>query len=102
LVKGFLPHAVKADLIDIELESVLADALYSGYLDAHKAAVERLYQHDSLKISSEVSYRSFSGLSNETVERLERARPRTFGEARRLPGLTPAALSTLLVQLSML
>jgi tRNA uridine 5-carboxymethylaminomethyl modification enzyme len=100
LIKDFLPGAVKAQLIEAELESVLADSLYSGYLDAHKLAVERLHQHDNLKISLEVSYRNFSGLSNEVVERLERARPRTFGEARRLPGLTPASLSTLLVHLS--
>jgi tRNA uridine 5-carboxymethylaminomethyl modification enzyme len=100
LVTKFLPQNLKQGLVDTELETVLADSLYSGYLDAHKTAVERLYQHDSLKISLDVSYRAFSGLSNEVVERLERARPQTFGEARRLPGLTPAALSTLLVQLS--
>jgi tRNA uridine 5-carboxymethylaminomethyl modification enzyme len=100
LIKGFLPGPVKDSLVSAELDSVLADSLYSGYLDAHRAANDRLYQHDSLKIPAEVSYRMFSGLSNEVIERLERAKPRTFGEARRLPGLTPAALSTLLVQLS--
>ena len=100
LVKAFLPTSLQSSVVDAELESVLADSLYSGYLDSHKLAVERLYQHDNMKISLDVSYRNLSGLSNEVVERLERARPRTFGEARRLPGLTPAALSTLLVHLS--
>jgi tRNA uridine 5-carboxymethylaminomethyl modification enzyme len=48
-----------------------------------------------------MAFANISGLSNEVVERLDRARPQTFGEARRLPGLTPAALSTLLVFLSL-
>ncbi|HEY6806152.1 MAG TPA: tRNA uridine-5-carboxymethylaminomethyl(34) synthesis enzyme MnmG [Pyrinomonadaceae bacterium] len=100
LVREFLPAGVKADLVDADLDSVLADSLYAGYLDSHKLAIDRLYQHDGLKISLEISFRNLSGLSNEIVERLERAKPRTFGEARRIPGLTPAALSTLLIHLS--
>jgi len=100
LIKSFLPSELKSDVVESELESVLADSLYSGYLESHRLAVERLYQHDNLRISLDVTYRNLSGLSNEIVERLERARPRTFGEARKLPGLTPAALSTLLVHLS--
>jgi tRNA uridine 5-carboxymethylaminomethyl modification enzyme len=48
-----------------------------------------------------MSFGTISGLSNEVVERLDRARPQTFGEARLVPGLTPAALATLLVFLSL-
>ena len=50
-------------------------------------------------ISDDFNFKKINGLSNEMVDRLERARPKTFGQIRRIPGLTPAALSTLLVQL---
>jgi tRNA uridine 5-carboxymethylaminomethyl modification enzyme len=79
---------------------VLADSLYSGYLDSHKATIARLYQHYALRIPRQMTFKEISGLSNEVVERLDRAQPQTFGEARLLPGLTPGALSTLLVYLS--
>jgi len=94
-----LPAELKP-IAESDLNSVLADSLYAGYLDAHKATVARLYQHDALRIPRETTFRTISGLSNEIVERLDRAQPQTFGEARRLPGLTPGALSTLLVFLS--
>ena len=99
LVRVFLPSSLKS-ISDSDLDSVLADSLYDGYLQSQKATIDRLYQHDGLKIPDLLTYRELSGLSNEVVERLERAMPRTFGEARRISGLTPAALSSLLVHLS--
>ena len=99
LVRVFLPSSLK-NISDCDLDSVLADSLYDGYLQSQKATIDRLYQHDGLRIPDRLIYRELSGLSNEVVERLERAMPRTFGEARRISGLTPAALSTLLVHLS--
>src|SRR5215213_1946775 len=99
LIMSLLPAELKP-VTEADLNSVLADSLYAGYLESHKATIARLYQHDALKIPRETPFRAISGLSNEIVERLDRARPRTFGEARRLPGLTPGALSTLLVFLS--
>jgi len=99
LLMSLLPSELKP-VAEADLNSVLADSLYSGYLQSHKATIARLYQHDTLKIPREIPFHSISGLSNEIVERLDRARPQTFGEARRLPGLTPGALSTLLVFLS--
>ena len=94
-----VPSEVKP-VSEPDLNSVLADSLYSGYIEAQKATINRIYQHDGLKIPRETAFANISGLSNEIVERLDRARPETFGEARRLPGLTPGALSTLLVFLS--
>jgi tRNA uridine 5-carboxymethylaminomethyl modification enzyme len=99
LIRRLLPETLQ-DVTESDLTSALADSLYAGYLDSQKATIERLYQHDSLRISKQVVFKGLSGLSNEVVERLERAKPETFGEARRIPGLTPAALSTLLVHLS--
>lgn len=99
LIMSLLPAELKP-VAEADINSVLADSLYAGYLDSQKATIARLYQHDTLKIPRETAFSNISGLSNEIVERLDRARPETFGEARRLPGLTPGALSTLLVFLS--
>jgi tRNA uridine 5-carboxymethylaminomethyl modification enzyme len=96
---SLLPSELKP-VTEADLNSVLADSLYSGYIESQKSTITRLYQHDGLRIPRETTFRNISGLSNEVVERLDRARPETFGEARRLPGLTPGALSTLLVFLS--
>src|SRR6185369_3034060 len=89
LVMSLLPGELKP-VSEGDLNSVLADSLYDGYLQSQKATVTKLYQHDSLKIPENMFFGGISGLSNEVVERLDRARPGTFGEARRLPGLTPA------------
>ncbi|HEX7774022.1 MAG TPA: tRNA uridine-5-carboxymethylaminomethyl(34) synthesis enzyme MnmG, partial [Pyrinomonadaceae bacterium] len=99
LIMSLLPAELKP-VSESDLNSVLADSLYAGYLDTQKAAIAKLYQHDTLKIPRQTAFRGISGLSNEIVERLDRAQPLTFGEARRLPGLTPGALSTLLAYLS--
>ena len=80
-----------------DLESALADNLYSGYIKVQEAAIKRLNHHDATQIPAALDFRTLNGLSHEMVERLERARPRTFGEARTIPGLTAAALSTLYV-----
>lgn len=101
LLEQLLPAEIRAETSLSDLQSALADLLYSGYIDSHRATLDRLYQHDGLRMPFDFDFRSISGLSHEMVERLERARPQTFGQARRIPGMTPAALSTLLVQLSL-
>lgn len=83
-----------------ELTFALADNLYAGYLRSQQASINRLYAHDELAIPGGLDFRGLDGLSHEMAERLERSRPATFGAARRIPGLTPAALATLLVTVS--
>ena len=100
LIQRLLPADVRQSTTLRELESALADSLYSGYIDAQRATFERLHQHDGLIIPSSFDFHSIGGLSHEMVERLERTRPQTFGQARRIPGLTPAAISNLLVRLN--
>jgi tRNA uridine 5-carboxymethylaminomethyl modification enzyme len=101
LVWRLLPLEARAAGIEVrDLEAALADTLYAGYLRSQEAVVRRLHQHDSLRIPSDFSYQGMNGLSPEMVERLERTRPPSFGEARRVPGLTPAALALLLAQLT--
>jgi tRNA uridine 5-carboxymethylaminomethyl modification enzyme len=78
----------------------LADSLYRGYIETQKVATERVNKHDNMRVPDIFDFKNISGLSNEMVERLERARPQTFGHVRKIPGLTPAAVSTVLVHLT--
>ena len=100
LVYKLLPEEMRSDLKLTELETALADSLYSGYIVKQKAATERVNHHDALKVPESFRFDNISGLSNEMVERLERARPRNFGQVRTIAGLTPAAISTVLVHLT--
>jgi tRNA uridine 5-carboxymethylaminomethyl modification enzyme len=100
LIQRFLPTELQNDLRLNDLETVLADSLYSGYLTNHRTATERVNHYDNLKVPTNINFRGISGLSNEMVERLERAKPQTFGQVRKISGLTPAALSTVLVYIS--
>ncbi len=98
-VRSLLPLALRDSASDEELASALADSLYAGYIESQKSTLARINQHDEARIPATMDFRQLSGLSHEMVDRLERARPLTFGQARKIPGLTPAALATLLVHL---
>ena len=100
LIMSFLPSDLRAEMCTGDLETALADHLYAGYLDTQTAAIRRLNQHDGLHIPTAFSFKDVGSLSHEIVERLERARPQSFGQARKIPGMTPAALSNLLVHLT--
>lgn len=100
-ILGLLPPDIRAESGIKDLEYAFADLIYSGYIKTQQTTLDRLYQHDSLRIPENYNFRAISGLSHEMIDRLERSRPQTFGYARRIPGLTPAALSTLLVQLTL-
>jgi tRNA uridine 5-carboxymethylaminomethyl modification enzyme len=91
------PHTVSLG----DLESALADNLYAGYIKAQEAVSHRIDHHGTTRIPVDLDFRTLSGLSHEMIERLERARPATMAEARKIPGLTAAALSTLFVAASM-
>ena len=100
LIHRLLPAELQDEVRLTELETALADSMYSGYIEKQKVATERVNHHDALKVPESFEFKSISGLSNEMVERLERARPRDFGQIRRISGLTPAAVSTVLVHLT--
>jgi tRNA uridine 5-carboxymethylaminomethyl modification enzyme len=101
LIRRLLPADLASEINSTDLESALADSLYKGYIEAQRSTFDRLQHQDGLIIPSNFNFRAISGLSHEMLERLERAAPQTFGQARRIPGLTPAALSTLLVHLNL-
>ncbi len=100
LIERLLPVELRYNLNEIELETALADSLYSGYIANQQLANERVNHHDSLKVPNNYQFNQISGLSNEMVERLERAKPQTFAQVRKVSGLTPAAISTVLVHLT--
>ncbi len=83
-----------------DIKSVLADVLYEGYIENHKTQAERLYHHDGLRIPEQFDFRGLGGLSHEMAERLERAQPGTFGDVRKIAGMTSAGLTALLVNLT--
>ena len=99
IIRELLPHPLRTQTGLEDLKSALADCLYAGYIESHNSTLERVNSNDNVQIPVTLNLRSLSGLSHEMVERLERAQPQTYGEARRVPGLTPAALATLLIHL---
>jgi tRNA uridine 5-carboxymethylaminomethyl modification enzyme len=100
LIKRLLPDETAKELSSRDLDTALADSLYAGYIEKQKVATERVNHHDALKVPVSFSFSSISGLSHEMVERLERARPQNFAQVRKVNGLTPAAVSTVLVHLT--
>ena len=72
---------------------------YAGYLARQEAEVERLERHETTEFPDGFDFGQVRGLSSEIRERLEEVRPNTLGQASRIPGLTPVAVSLLLVHL---
>jgi tRNA uridine 5-carboxymethylaminomethyl modification enzyme len=97
LIRQLLPDTLAEAITITDLESALADNLYEGYIKAQESVINRLNRNDKTSIPANLDFKSVQGLSHEMIERLERCRPRTLGEARNIPGLTAAALSTLYV-----
>jgi tRNA uridine 5-carboxymethylaminomethyl modification enzyme len=76
-----------------ELKSVETEIKYAGYLDQQKKAIEKLKKAEERGIPEWFDYAQVSGLSREMQEKLTRVRPSTLGQASRIPGVTPAALT---------
>ena len=76
-----------------ELKSVETEIKYAGYLVQQQRAMERLKKSEQHSIPEWFDYHSVSGLSREMKEKLTKVRPRTIGQASRIPGVTPAAVS---------
>lgn len=100
LILKLLPEEIRSDIRITDLETALADSLYRGYIQNQQTASERVYHNDNLKVPENFKFSAISGLSNEMVERLERAKPQTFAQIRKISGLTPSAISTVLVYLT--
>lgn len=99
LILKLIPAKLRNNIFIEDLNTSLADSLYRGYIETQSAVNERVNHHDNLKIPPYFTFKNVNGLSNEMVERLERAKPQTFGQIRKISGITPAAISTLLIHL---
>ena len=85
--------AVRRAMLRNEARAVETEIKFAGYLDQQKKAIEKLKAAESVGIPEWIDYGVISGLSREMRETLERVRPLTIGQASRIPGVTPAALS---------
>ena len=83
----------------IVAEQVEIQAKYAGYIERQRAEIERHRRHEEKRLPPDLDYLKVTGLSAEVREKLSRARPETIGHASRIPGITPAAISLLLVHL---
>jgi tRNA uridine 5-carboxymethylaminomethyl modification enzyme len=78
-------------------EQVEIAAKYQGYIDRQNDEVDRQREQETLRLPADLDYGLLTGLSMEVRQRLQKARPETLGQAARLQGITPAAISVLLV-----
>ena len=80
-------------------EQVEIGVKYAGYVDRQREEIARQQRHEETAIPAQFDYAAVRGLSAEVQQKLERVRPQTIGQAQRIPGMTPAAISLLLVHL---
>jgi tRNA uridine 5-carboxymethylaminomethyl modification enzyme len=80
-------------------EQVEIQVKYEGYIQRQKDEIEKSLRHENTKLPTELDYKNVQGLSNEVVAKLNEARPESIGIASRISGITPAAVSILLVYL---
>ncbi len=96
------PHAAfspEASLEASEREQVEIHIKYAGYIDRQQEEVARAAHYEGMRLPSDLDYRDVAGLSIEVQQKLNQARPETLGLASRLSGMTPAAVSLLLIHL---
>ena len=105
---GSAPADVSRETLRLELGQALADAVieqveiatkYAGYIGKQAEEVQRAAHFEHLRLPAELDYAQVPALSHEVRQRLGKHRPETLGQASRLQGITPAAISLLLVHL---
>ena len=80
-------------------EQVAIQAKYAGYIDRQQEDIDRLRRHENMLLPKDLDYEIVAGLSNEVKQKLGEAKPETLARAGRIPGVTPAAISLLLIYL---
>ena len=80
-------------------EQVEIQAKYAGYIDRQREEIQRTRNNEALRLPQDLDFSHVRGLSSEVREKLSRHRPETIGQAGRIPGVTPAAVSLLLIYL---
>jgi tRNA uridine 5-carboxymethylaminomethyl modification enzyme len=99
-VQQLLSFMIDVDGMDPQVaEQVEIQAKYAGYIDRQQTEIDKALRYDHLRLPEILDYNGVPGLSNEVSEKLKKQRPETLGQASRIPGITPAAISLLLVYL---
>lgn len=96
---GSLTPTLEKELLRQVDEQVSIHIKYQGYIDRQQDEIEKLKRHEESVLPDDLDYSSMQGLSNELKQKLIAARPENIGRASRLPGMTPAAISLILVYL---
>ena len=97
---ALLPDELDAlGLTDDDRDELLTETRYAGYIEREKIRIERNRKAERTPIADDFDYAAVGALSSETIEALQTARPRTLGQAARLPGVPPAAVSALAIAL---
>jgi tRNA uridine 5-carboxymethylaminomethyl modification enzyme len=86
-----------SDIAPAILEQLAADSVYAGYLERQEADIAAFRKDESLLLPPDLDYRAVPSLSAELVQKLERIRPATLGQASRIEGMTPAAVTAVLL-----
>ncbi|WP_148252361.1 tRNA uridine-5-carboxymethylaminomethyl(34) synthesis enzyme MnmG [Aidingimonas lacisalsi] len=89
----------ESDVDPTVAEQVQIQAKYKGYIDRQQEEIDKLKRHEATPLPEALDYDHVDGLSNEIRQKLKEARPQTLGQASRISGVTPAAVSILLVHL---
>jgi len=83
----------------VEKHEVQLQVKYQGYIERQNEQVDRFRRLESVALPEEIDYTGLAGLSNEVIEKLSRVHPRSLGQAARISGITPAAISALQIHL---
>jgi len=92
-------YGAQTALSETEIEQIEISAKYSGYIERQHDEVERAAHFENLKLPAELDYGQVAALSFEVRQKLSKHRPETLGQASRISGVTPAAISLLLIHL---
>jgi len=92
-------YGATAPLTDIEIEQIEISAKYSGYIERQHDEVERAAHFENLRLPADFDYGQVKALSFEVRQKLDKHRPETLGLASRISGVTPAAISLLMIHL---
>jgi len=100
-VGGQVSSSIERATLRNEARAVETEIKFAGYLEQQKKSIEKLKAAEAVEIPAWLEYGAISGLSREMREKLERVRPITIGQASRIPGVTPAALSLVHVSIKL-
>jgi tRNA uridine 5-carboxymethylaminomethyl modification enzyme len=92
---------IPVGLTDEEIRHIESEVKYEGYIKKQERETRQINRVDGFKIPPKTDFRKIAGLTREAIEKMEKLRPSTIGEVKKMPGMTPAAVMNLYVYLSL-